>query len=58
MNLYYPLFGVINRCNVISYNTNGRMSSEKDHRENSTAHTYDIFGRETTVTFTSLRGRR
>ena len=27
------------------------MSSEKDHRRKSTAHTYDPFGRETSVTF-------
>ena len=27
------------------------MSSEKDHRGKSTAHTYDPFGRETSVTF-------
>lgn len=38
-------------ANEFSYNTEGRMSSEKDHRRKSTAHTYDPFGRETSVTF-------
>ena len=38
-------------ANEFSYNTEGRMSSEKDHRGKSTAHTYDPFGRETSVTF-------